>query len=142
MSEPLDLDRETAEYAAAQVREYSKWEAAELITVGNSPAYNVGDPVPISNVDRLGYAERGQVRPQLTYVEGNPDDPDVQTFLSYVDKYPDTPSARSWAAFRAARDADQPGEQLPPLTFGGEKKAPRKVAAAKAEPKTDESKKG
>jgi hypothetical protein len=134
MSEPLDLDldEETAAYAAAQVREYSKWEAAELITAGNAPAYNPGDPVPISNVERLGYAERGQVRPQLTYVEAHPEDDDVKTFLDYVSQYPDHPTAKAWEAYRSAKAAESDAAPAPPMTFGGkEKKAAKKAAPAK-----------
>jgi hypothetical protein len=134
MSEPLDLDldAETAEYAAAQQREYGKWEAAELIAVGNAPAYNVGDPVPISNVDRLGYAERGQVRLQHAYVENNPDDDDVKTFREYAGKYPDHPAVKSWKRYEEARKAEQDADDsLPPLTFGrGKTKATKKAAPA------------
>lgn len=146
MSEPFDfdLDEETAAYAAAQRREYGKWQAAELITVGTAPAYNPGDPVPISNVERLGYAERGQVRLQNEYVENNPDDEDVQTFLDYAKKYPDHPAARDLEEYRARRAEEQKtADHLPPLTFGGGKaKTARKSAPAKAEKTPDDSKKG
>ena len=134
MSEPLslDLDEETAAFAAAQQREYGKWEAAELITHGNAPAYNEGDPVPIDNCDRLGYAKRGQVRLQHAYIENHPEDEDVQTFLGYAKKYPDHPAAKAWERYREARAAeDESVEHLPPLTFGAEEK-PR--AAKKAAP--------
>lgn len=134
MTEPIDLDRETAEYAAAQQREYGKWEAAEVITVGSAPAYNVGDPVPISNVERLGYAERGQVRLQAAYVDDNPDDDDVQTFKAYAEKYPDAPAAKEYEAYRARRAAEEKsGDHLPPLTFGGGKAKARKATTAKTE---------
>lgn len=132
MSDPLDLDldEETAAFAAAQQREYGKWEAAELITAGNAPAYNVGDPVPISNVERLGYAERGQVRPQLAYVEAHPEDEDVKTFLAYVGKYPDHPSAKAWEAYQSARAAESESSVAPPMTFGGKPKTTKRTTAA------------
>lgn len=131
MSEPLDLDEETAAYEAAQRREYGKWQAAELILVGNAPAYNVGDPVPIDNVNRLGYARRGQVVLQHAYVEANPDDPDVKTFLDYAGQYPDHPAVKEWERYKAARAAeDDAADRLPPLTFGAEDKPKAKKSAA------------
>jgi hypothetical protein len=150
MSEPLELDEETRAFAELQRREYGKWEAAELITVGNAPAYNEGDPVPISNVDAHGYARRGQVRLQHAWVENNPDDDDVKTFLGYAEKYPDHPTVKAWKRYEEehAAAADE-AEHLPPLTFGAEEKPkPTKkstAAATRAEIKTadaDAPKKG
>lgn len=126
-------DEELAAYVAAQQREYGKWQAAELIVVGNAPAYNIGDPVPISNVDTHGYAKRGQVRLQPAYVEDNPDDPDVKTFLAYAEKYPEHPAARAMEEYRAARaEREQQARDMPPLVFGAdeEPKSGRKTRAA------------
>lgn len=40
---------------AAQAKEYGTWIASQQIWVGNALAYDVGHPVPISNVQRHGY---------------------------------------------------------------------------------------
>jgi len=61
MSEP---QVETAEeYAARQTAEYSKFVAAVAINHDGVRAYNIGDPVPASNVDAHGYLDAGWVRP-------------------------------------------------------------------------------
>lgn len=41
-----------AELAAAQAAEYGTYVATEVINVGNARAFNVGDPVPVSHVER------------------------------------------------------------------------------------------
>lgn len=48
-------------YREAVVSEYSQFVAVEAIDFGNARAYNVGDPVPASNVAAYGYLERGVV---------------------------------------------------------------------------------
>jgi hypothetical protein len=77
MTTPFDDDVALAEFAAAQQREYGKWEAVDVIWHGNARAYNPGDAVPVSNVERLGYAKNKLVQLQQSYVDANPDDPDV-----------------------------------------------------------------
>ena len=60
------------EFAAAQEAEYATYVATEVILVDGSRAYNVGDAVPISNVERHQYLALGVVRlasdpaPELT----------------------------------------------------------------------------
>jgi len=113
-------DQEVVDYEAAQLREYSKWMAAELITHAGVPAYNVGDPVPISNVDAHGYGQRGQVLLQHAYVADNPDDEDVKTFLDYVKANPEHPAAVAWKDYRdrQAEEARRAKAAAPPLVFG------------------------
>jgi hypothetical protein len=60
VSQPMD-DAALEEYRKAQAEEYGTWIAAEPINAGTALAYNAGDPVPASNVDRLGYADDGRV---------------------------------------------------------------------------------
>jgi hypothetical protein len=48
-------------YREAVVHEYSQYVAVKPIDFGNARAYNVGDPVPASNVAAYGYLERGAV---------------------------------------------------------------------------------
>lgn len=47
--------RSAEDYAAEVAAEYGEYVAVEPIYVGNALAYNVGDPVPKSNVDTHGY---------------------------------------------------------------------------------------
>jgi hypothetical protein len=49
------------QYAATVQDEYGDYVATEPIYVGNALAYNVGDPVPKSNVSAHGYDQTGQV---------------------------------------------------------------------------------
>lgn len=48
-------------YREAVAHEYGQFVAIEPIDFGNARAYNVGDPVPASNVAAYGYLERGVV---------------------------------------------------------------------------------
>jgi len=50
------------DFAAAQAAEYAAYVATETILVDGSRAYNVGDPVPASNVERHDYLALGVVR--------------------------------------------------------------------------------
>jgi hypothetical protein len=45
----------------AQVKEYGTWVATQPIYAGNALAYDVGHPVPVSNVERHGYDADGLV---------------------------------------------------------------------------------
>jgi hypothetical protein len=130
VTEPFDGDVEVAELHAAQVREWSKWEAREAITVGAALAYNPGDPVPQDNVDRLGYAKSGQVRLQPAWVVDNPDDDDVKTFLSWAKAHKDHPDVAAWETYRDARaeqaDADAADNPFAPKAEA----APRPVRRA------------
>lgn len=143
MTQPFDMDEETAAYAEAQRAEYSKWQAAEVITTPDGVvAYAPGAPVPIENTERLGYAKRGQVRLQPAYVEDNPDDPDVKTFLSYAKKNPEHPAVKEYEQYRESRAATEAAEAaVPRLTFGEEKPADKPArSAAAADAKTNTSK--
>ena len=50
------------DFAAAQAAEYAAFVATEPILVDGARAYNVGDPVPASNVEKHGYVQLGVVR--------------------------------------------------------------------------------
>ena len=50
------------DFAAAQAAEYATYVATEPILVDGARAYNVGDPVPASNVERHSYLQQGLVR--------------------------------------------------------------------------------
>lgn len=103
MTDPFDGDVEVAELHAAQVREWSKWEARDVIRAGSAPAYNPGDPVPQDNVNRLGYAAAGLVRLRPAWVAENPDDDDVKTFLAWAKDHKDHPDVVAWEAHQAQR---------------------------------------
>lgn len=75
--DPFDDDVELAEYNAAQVAEWSKYEASGVIYHGNAVAATEGMPLPRSSVDKLGWFKNGLARLQADYIEANPDDPDV-----------------------------------------------------------------
>lgn len=49
-----------AERLDAQAKEYGEFIATERIMIGGVPAFNVGDPVPISHVER-GVVQKEQV---------------------------------------------------------------------------------
>ncbi len=49
------------QYRAAVAEEYGQWVAVAPIDFDNARAYNVGDPVPVSNVAAYKYDERGLV---------------------------------------------------------------------------------
>ena len=53
-------------YREAQAREYGTYVATEQIYVGAALAYNVGDAVPVSNVDAHGYDALGVVAKSTT----------------------------------------------------------------------------
>jgi hypothetical protein len=103
MTDPFDGDVEVAELHAAQVREWSKWEAREPIYVGAALAFNTGDAVPQDNVTRHGYAASGQVRLRPGWVVDNPDDDDVKTFTAWAKTHPDHPDVKAWEAERDAK---------------------------------------
>jgi hypothetical protein len=50
------------DFAAAQAAEYATYVATEAILVDGARAYNPGDPVPASNVEKHGYVQLGVVR--------------------------------------------------------------------------------
>lgn len=113
-----DDDVEAAEFAAAQQAEYSKWEAAQVITHGNATAYLEGHPIPVGNVERLGYAKRGQARLQFDFIERNPEDADVQRFMAFAERYPDHPDVRKYNAEverRKAAEVDREPEMPNPF---------------------------
>jgi len=49
------------EYRAAVADEYGTYVAVEAIDFDGARAYNVGDPVPVTNVERYSYLDRGLV---------------------------------------------------------------------------------
>ena len=50
------------DFAAAQAAEYAAYVATETILVDGARAYNAGDPVPASNVERHDYLTLGVVK--------------------------------------------------------------------------------
>jgi len=50
------------DFAAAQEAEYATYVATEPILVDGARAYNPGDAVPASNVEKHGYVQLGVVR--------------------------------------------------------------------------------
>ena len=52
---PLATAEETSEFVEAQVKEYGTFVAIAPISFNGIPAYNIGDPVPVSNVERYNY---------------------------------------------------------------------------------------
>jgi hypothetical protein len=58
---PVATPEEVAKLAAAQEEEWGTYMAIEPISYNGVPAYNVGDPVPVSNVKRHKYDEQGLV---------------------------------------------------------------------------------
>ena len=131
MTDPFDGDVEVAELHAAQVREWSKWEAREDISVGAARAYNVGHPVPQANVEAHGYAKAGLVRLQAAWVADNPDDDDVKTFLAWAKDHKDHPDVVAWETYRTAR-AEQVEAAAEDNPF-----APKPEAAPRAARRTD-----
>lgn len=53
---------EVGDYTAKQAVEYGTYVAATTITHNGARAYNEGDPVPASNVEKYRYLESGLVR--------------------------------------------------------------------------------
>lgn len=105
MTSPFDSDQELAEYSAAQVQEWSKWEARDVIEVNGARAYNPGDPVPTSNVERHDYAKAGKVRLQNAWIADNPDDDDVKKFHTWAKSRSDHPDVTAWETYRTEREA-------------------------------------
>ena len=52
---------ETQTFRSAQEKEWNTYVAVQPISFNGSPAYNPGDPVPVSNVERYGYEADGLV---------------------------------------------------------------------------------
>jgi hypothetical protein len=69
----LDPTGELTAQIEAQTREYGTYEATSRIYAGNALAYDIGHPVPISNVVKHGYWLNGQV----ALVDGATHDPAV-----------------------------------------------------------------
>ena len=64
MTEPFDPyaeDPALAAFAQEQAEEWGEWVAASDIYVGGALAARVGDAIPKSNVERLGYDKDGLV---------------------------------------------------------------------------------
>jgi len=59
---PTWLPPAATAYLAAQAAEYGTYVATRTIYYEGVRAYNEGDPVPVSNVERHGYLEQGLVR--------------------------------------------------------------------------------
>jgi len=59
----MAASKPVVDYAAAQAVEYGTYVAVAVITVDGVRAFNVGDSVPISNVEAHGYLDAGLVRP-------------------------------------------------------------------------------
>lgn len=78
--DPNDLDPtgELAERIAEQEREYGTYVASSRIYAGSALAYDVGHPVPISNVVAHGYWHNGQV----ALVDGVDHAPEVAATLT------------------------------------------------------------
>ena len=77
----IDPTGELAERIAAQEREYGTYVATSRIYAGNALAYDVGHPVPISNVVSHGYWHNGQV----ALVEGRLHAAEIAATLGEVD---------------------------------------------------------
>lgn len=59
--DPLADDPELTEYRDRQLAEYGTYVATSRIYAGNALAYEVGHPVPVSNVVKHGYLLNNQV---------------------------------------------------------------------------------
>jgi hypothetical protein len=59
---PLATPEEVAERRDEQQKEYGEYVAVAQISFNGALAYNVGDPVPVSNVNRYKYDEQGLVQ--------------------------------------------------------------------------------
>ena len=57
---------EAEAFRAAQAKEYGQYVATEQIFYAGALAFNVGDPVPASNVTLHGYADLGVVAKTTT----------------------------------------------------------------------------
>lgn len=76
MTSPF-LDPEVEARRAERAKEYGVWEAAGVIEFGGARAFNEGDPVPTSTVERLKMDELGLVRKQGTPAAETPADGDA-----------------------------------------------------------------
>lgn len=56
-----DIPEALQDAVAAQLQEYGQFVATQRIHVGLAMAYDVGHPVPVSNVERFGYEAQGVV---------------------------------------------------------------------------------
>lgn len=54
------ITAELSDHIEAQRREYGQYVAAGPIYMGTALAYNPGDAIPVSNVERWKYLESGQ----------------------------------------------------------------------------------
>lgn len=63
MTSPI-FDPEVEARRKARAEEYGVWEAAGVIEFGGARAFNEGDPVPVTTVERLNLADLGLVRKQ------------------------------------------------------------------------------
>lgn len=63
---PVEVPPEAEDRRNAQIKEYGVYVAVEQIYVGNALAYDVGHPVPASNVELHGYADAGLVAKRTT----------------------------------------------------------------------------
>ena len=64
MTTPLTLEQMYAAAAlhrAKQLEEYGTWVATRQIMFGAVPAFNPGDPVPVSHVEKYGWDKTGDV---------------------------------------------------------------------------------
>ncbi len=63
MTEPFVVseDPEVQKYRREQIEEYTSFRAARAIDVGSARAFNEGDPVPKSTVERLKWDDLGLV---------------------------------------------------------------------------------
>lgn len=58
---PFATAEEKAAFVEEQVAEYGTYVAVSPISFNGVPAYNIGDPVPVSNVEKYGYEKDGLV---------------------------------------------------------------------------------
>lgn len=62
MTSPIEAERAALERRAEQLEEYGQFEAVAPIMFGNALAYDVGHPVPASNVAAYGYEKQHLVK--------------------------------------------------------------------------------
>lgn len=73
----LDPSGELSAHIKAQTEEYGRYVAVTRIYAGSTLAYDIGHPVPVSNVVRHGYFHNGQVK----LVDGKEPPPEVAATL-------------------------------------------------------------
>jgi len=71
------------DYLAARAVEYGTYVATQTIYYNGVGAYNVGYPVPVSNVEKYGYLEQGLVRELSDSEKSNADDPPRRVITVY-----------------------------------------------------------